>query len=324
MTIHKDRAIHQVPMERFYSLHGMSRQGYFQGVEVLEVEQRMMVKITDMVDEYRTTIDRRAGSRSLYYNLDIRSEYGIGVNKFERLMSRYKLTLAPLRIRVVTTKSCLQSWNYQNLCNGLKINGINQLVVGDITYLSIGKYRYYLFCLTDVYSARVVGHEVSTRMRKEEAFAAYCEWKKLRGGLNLKQCIHHTDGGGQYFSKMYLDATGDAKIRMSVAKNCLENGYAEQKNGIIKNHLIPTISCTDEQGLRKAIKRILYIYNHQRKQEGLGWRSPVELEHWIKEMKSPPELTLHDQSKNKPSNKLDFRRHNTAEKNDKIGVPKKV
>lgn len=324
MIIRKNISSHVIPMERFYDLHHISRQGFSQAVIRLDEEQKMMSRIKDLVKSYRLKNDRRAGSRSLYYNLKIRILFGLGVNKFERLMSSYKMTLAPLRMKVVTTKSCYQSWNYPNLCNGLKINGINQLVVGDLTYLAIGRNRYYLFCLTDVFSARVVGYEVSTRMRKEEAQAAMNRWITVRGRKKLKQCIHHTDGGTQYFSKKYLKEIDKIEAQISVARSCLENGYAEQKNGVIKNHLIPTTDCDTEQGLRKAMDRIIYIYNHERKQSGLGWKSPVEFERMIKEVKSPPELILHDHKNRIPSKRMGFRRHETAKNGKEERAPKKV
>lgn len=60
----------------------------------------------------------RVGSRSLYKNLDIKSEYDIGINKFEQMMMDMELTMKPLRTRIVTTKSNFQSWQYSNLING--------------------------------------------------------------------------------------------------------------------------------------------------------------------------------------------------------------
>lgn len=283
-------------MESFYRKFGISRQAYFQGISRLEELETMMVEIKGKVNSYRLIHDRRAGSRSLFYNLEIKRSYNIGITKFERLMRDYGLTLAPLRVRVVTTKSSFQSWNYSNLCNGLIINGINQLVVGDITYISLGKYRYYLFCLIDVFSLRIVGYHISKRMRKEEAILALEMFVELRGRENLSTCIHHTDGGGQYFAKKYLRALGE--IKTSVAKTCLENGFAEQKNGYIKNHLIPTILLNNPDELCKEIDRIMYFYNHQRKQSALGWCTPVEFEQRLQNTNKKLFVRLHDFEKN--------------------------
>lgn len=268
-------------MEALYDHLGISRQGFYQDLRARQAEERLMKIVEGQVNHYRANQDRRAGSRSLFYNLKIKEQFGIGVNKFERLMSRYDLTLAPLRIRVVTTKSVLQSWNYSNLLNGLTINGINQVVVGDLTYVSVGRMRYYLFCLTDIYSARVVGFWVSDRMRAIDAKQALDGWIELRGKDQIKGCIHHTDGGGQYFSDLYLNCLKAHLIPISVAGNCLQNGFAEQRNGLFKHHLIPTVWAQNLQAFQAELKNIVYFYNYQRKQLGLGWRTPVEYEHYL-------------------------------------------
>lgn len=290
------QAQHSISMERFYDMIGVSRQAVHKQLKANEQEKGMMAEITREVAIYRLEKDRRAGSRSLYYNLEIKRRYALGVNKFERLMSRYSLTTEPLHVRVMTTKSCLQSWNYSNLTDGLVLNDINQLVVGDLTYVSLGKYRYYLFCLTDVYSARVTGYCFHTRMRTTEAMDAMEMWVRLRKPGCVRQCIHHTDGGGQYFSKIYIKALGGLDIQISVARNCLENGYAEQRNGLIKHHLLPTVDFSHGAQLDKEIERILYVYNYERRQESLGWRSPVEFETYISTLREKPTRKLYSRN----------------------------
>jgi putative transposase len=282
-------------MDHFYRHVGISRQGFQQGFRGYEAECSLMREIEEKVAIYRSEHDRRAGSRSLYYNLNIKVEFGLGINKFERLMSAYNLTLAPMRVRVVTTQSCLQSWNYANLAEGMEIDDINQLVVGDLTYISMGRYRYYLFGLTDVYSSRLVGYKLHTRMRAIEALAAFEMWIELRGKENVNGCVHHTDGGRQYFSHIYMQAMDAGKLKVSVARNCLQNGYAEQRNGLIKHHLLPTVKSSIGAGLTRGINQIMYFYNHKRKQQALGWRSPVEYEAYIATLENKPSWKIYAQ-----------------------------
>jgi hypothetical protein len=280
-------------MERFYAHADISRQGFSKAVKVFERERLMIESISVLVKNYRQKKDRRAGSRSLFYNLDIKEKFGIGVNKFEQLMSAIGMALMPMSIRVITTRSSMQSWNYTNLINGLSVNDINKVVVGDLTYLSIFGKRYYLFCLTDLYSARIVGIGFGSTMRAQEAKQAMDEWVKLRRKKNLCQCIHHTDGGSQYFSGLYLKSLLELKVQVSCAENCLMNGYAEQRNGLIKHHLIPTVRDFHEEELYKEIKRIIRFYNYERKQENLGWLSPVDYERKIAGIANTPTLELH-------------------------------
>ncbi|MBK8701407.1 MAG: transposase family protein [Saprospiraceae bacterium] len=174
-------------------------------------------------------------------------------------MSSHEMTLLPLRIRVVTTKSDHQSWNYPNRISGLKINMINKVVAGDLTYVYLGLSLYYVFSLIDLYSNRVVGIQIGERMRSEDAKKALEGWVRLRGEKELINCIHHTDGGSQYFSVLYLEALSDVKVVSSVAGTCLENGHAEKWNGLFKYHFIPTVETQSLALLGPEIENICYF-----------------------------------------------------------------
>lgn len=273
---------HQLPIQAFCDFLGISRQALHKAKKKSKMEIEKWTLLPKLVRDYRFKKDRRAGSRSLYFNLDIMGKFGVGINSFEHKMADLGLTLKPLRTRVVTTKSSMQSWNYRNLINGITISGINKVVVGDLTYLNIKSRRYYLFCLTDIYSARVVGFGFGPSMATENALCALEMWKSLRGADNLKNCIHHTDGGGQYFSNLYLADLGRLNVQSSRAENCLQNGYAEQRNGLIKNHLLPITKGSTEQRIRIELSGLIENYNMHRKQEELGWLSPVEFENSLK------------------------------------------
>lgn len=291
LAIRNHQCEHGLSMERFYRYVGISRQSFYGSVCRLEEERRMVDYICNLVEHYRSTVDSRAGSRSLFYNLAIKTRFGIGVNKFERLLSTYGLNLKPLRVRVVTTRSSMQSWNYPNLLNGRVIKDINQAVVGDLTYLYYRGKRYYLFCLTDLYSSRIVGYYVGLNMRAEDAVKALLMWIRLRG--KVQGAIHHTDGGSQYFSEVYLGICGKEKVAMSCASNCLQNGYAEQINGLIKHHLLPCVQDNKTMTITKVIDRVTYVYNNLRKQERLGWMSPIEFEKNISKATCKPSVKLY-------------------------------
>jgi len=270
-----------VSMEAIHRYAGTSRQWLSQRLVAQAQQGVMFDKIQKLVEAHRVEKDRRAGSRNLYYTLDIGECFGIGVTKFEQLMSKNGMSLAPLRTRVVTTQSDKQSWNYEDIANGLIINNINQLIVGDLTYVYLNGKLYYLFCLTDVYSARIVGYYLNNRMRAVDAIKALESCIMLRGKHNLAGCKHHTDGGRQYFSTIYLKQINDCGMVSSCAKSCLQNGYAEQRNGLIKNHLLPTLQQTELAEICKELDKTFYFYNYERKQEALGWRSPVAYEAFI-------------------------------------------
>lgn len=293
-SLRAGQPLHGVPMERFYARAGTSRQGFSQAECRLWEESAQWSAMEKLVVAYRKSKDRRAGSRSLFYNLGIKGRFGIGVNKFERWMSKHGLCLAPLRTRVVTTRSSMQSWNHPNLANGLTVNGINQVVAGDLTYVNINGQRFFLFCLTDLYSARIVGHHIGRTMRAVDAKKALDMWARLRGQESLEDCIHHTDGGAQYFSRLYLGAVAGLGARVSCARTCLANGHAEQRNGLVKHHLLPTIGAPGRGVPHLEVKQAIKRYNDERKQQALGWLSPAAFEEKAPKMDIRPELRLFD------------------------------
>lgn len=151
-----------------------------------------------------------------------------------------------------------------------------------------------MFCLTDVYSSRIVGHCFSTRMRSEEARIALNQWVALRGEEHIRNCIHHTDGGGQYFSSDNLKLLHELGVRVSAAKNCLQNGYAEQRNGLFKHHLLPTIKAAQPKNIGNEVKRCIEFFNLERMQEGLRWKSPVDYENYLRAIDARPIMILYD------------------------------
>jgi len=266
-------------MEDYYRLLGISRQGFYQNLQEMEARQVLVAQIKSDVLNYRIK-DHRAGSLSLFHNLAIKSKYGIGITKFSNILTRLGLSLQPLRVGIITTESCARSRQYSNLLNGLVIKGYAQAVVGDLTYVLRNNLRYYVFSLFDVCSARMVGIWGSDRMRAQDASPAMEQWLSLRKAQNVAQSIHHTDGGAQYFSDLYLSRLQSLNVRMSVAQNCLQNGYAEQRNGLLKHHLF-SYGYSDLESFRAELRTIEMFYNYERKQQGLGWRTPVAYEEYL-------------------------------------------
>ena len=72
------------------------------------------------------------------------------------------------------------------------------------------------------------------------------------------------------------------------------NGHAEQRNGLIKHHLLPTVQATGNNQLGREINRVLRYYNEGRKQEALGWLSPVGFEKKISTMSIKPKRDLYN------------------------------
>ena len=220
----------------------------------------------------------------------------MGINKFESFVSVSGLTVRKLKKRVITTDGVREEQD-ENLTYGLKLNNINQLMAGDITYLIFKETKYYVFTLKDAYSKRIIGLYGSNNMMAINAVRTYLQAKRLRG-TSIKHCIHHTDAGSQYKSTTYKKLLAKDEIKMSIADNCLENGMAEQLNSVIKNdYIIDAIK--DVKHLNKILNKIKHLINHDRPVAALGYRTPVQFEKWIETIseENRPVIEMYDFAK---------------------------
>lgn len=72
LSIREAQGEHGIAMERFYRYVGISRQGFSKAAKGFAEENLLMEELIGLVKSYRQSKDRRAGSRSLFYNLDIK------------------------------------------------------------------------------------------------------------------------------------------------------------------------------------------------------------------------------------------------------------
>jgi len=234
------------------------------------------------------------GSRLLYYAAKISEMPKIGITKFERIMSEKGMTLKQKRKWVRTTFSVKHQ--YENLINGMELIDINTVVTGDITYYSTENQRYYIFTLKDQYSKRILGLYGSTNMYAQCALETFYQLLKVRKKENLQGMIHHTDAGSQYLSKAYKAELEKYGTRISIAKNCLENGSAEQLNGVVKNDYLINYEIRNVKHLNKILQKIKKLINEEKPVALLGYRTPIEFEKYIKGLsnKDRPKVVLFD------------------------------
>lgn len=285
-------------MESVYRELGMSRQALHQQWRRDAGQQVQDEGVLQIVKEWRIN-HPRMGSRSLYHSIKNIGgiDLGMGVNKFEQLMSTSGMAIKPMRSRIVKTSDGKGKGQYHNLTNGLILSNVNQLIVGDITYYEIIDDQWsYIFTLKDMYSQRILGLVPSLSM--EASFASQCLEQALliRKDVSLKGCIHHSDNGSQYDSRAYKKMLTDAGILISRADNCLENGSAENLNSIVKNMYLKPWNIRTFKELKQACQEVIYVNNHQRAIEQLGHISPIQFEQLIEKLNldERPKKVLYD------------------------------
>lgn len=156
--------------------------------------------------------------------------------------------------------------------------GVNQLWVGDITYVPLRCGAFcYLAMLMDRYSRFIVGWHLDDTLRDDLVLPV------LRMAIRDRQppmnVIHHTDRGGQYASDNYRSLLRRAGFRqsMSRADNCYDNAFMESCFGTFKTELEMT-EYENQQAAAREIGEYIDYYLTERKHSALGYLTPLQFE----------------------------------------------
>ncbi len=181
------------------------------------------------------------------------------------------------RYRVTTVSSETHDKAPNILNRQFKVDAPDTAWVGDITYLWTPEGWLYLAVLLDLYSRRVIGWALSTRITQDLAIAAleraFFE-RNPEAGL-----LHHSDRGSQYTSDSYQKHLKQKGLIVSMSRkgDCWDNAVAESFFATLKIELGNTFSSREAARLA-LIDYIEIFYNRQRRHTSLGGMSPVQAE----------------------------------------------
>jgi transposase InsO family protein len=179
---------------------------------------------------------------------------------------------------------------YPNLIKEIDINRPEQIWVADITYLRTRDKTYYLHLITDAYSKKIVGYNLSDNLMASSTLQAL-----KMAVINRKynnNLIHHSDRGLQYCSKEYTQFLSKNKILISMTQNYdpYENAIAERVNGILKEEFGLFEIFEDFDNLKKQVEESILFYNQIRVHLSINMLTPnqahlqnqIKLKRWKK------------------------------------------
>lgn len=259
----------------------VSRAGLYRDWQEQEPESEEMelrARIQQIVVAHRRCYGYRRVSQDL-------RDRGWIVNRkrVARIMAEDNLLAVRRRQYLVTTQSGHDQAVYRNLATGLKLTGINQLWVADITYIRLRQQFVYLAVVLDAYSRRVVGWALDDSLHAPLVLTALR--KAIRERNPAAGLVHHSDRGAQYASQEYLALLQEHGIEpsMSRAGNPYDNAWCESFIKTLKQEEIYTRQYRDRADLERHIAEFLeQYYNRQRLHSALGYRSPERFEHSLR------------------------------------------
>lgn len=262
---------------RMCQLAWVSRAGFYRSFgEQSPGEEEMAVRsaVQKVVVEHR----RRYGYRRVALELE---KQGLVVNhkRVLRMMREDNLLAVQPKQFVVTTDSRHELEVALNLARRMKLTGINQLWVADITYLQLGREFVYLAVVLDAFSRKVVGWELGRRLDRRLALAA------LEMAIAERQppagLVHHSDRGVQYASQEYVTMLERHQMIASMSRpgNPYDNARCESFLRTLKREEIKAVRYRDLEHLRANLEEFIeQYYNRQRMHSALAYRSPEQFE----------------------------------------------
>lgn len=216
----------------------------------------------------------RVGTRKLQKMLQA-SGFQIGRDKLFDILRKYKMLVKPKRNRRKTTNSRHRFRKYNNLIKEREVSRPNEVVVADITYLDTLDGFCYLVLITDLYSRKIVGWDLSRSLAVEGAQRALR--RALRSVPNPETLIHHSDRGIQFCSHGYVDLleNHNADISMTEEDHVYENAVAERVNGILKTEFLLGEKLQSFEIAKELVAESIKIYNEERLHLSLNYQTPA-------------------------------------------------
>jgi transposase InsO family protein len=267
-------------VERMCPLAQLSRAGFYrslQAVQPAEEEMEVRALIQQIALEHRG----RYGSRRIARELHNR---GLPVNRKRvvRMMREDNLLAVQPRSFLVTTDSNHKLEVYLNLARRLKLTGVNQLWVADITYIRLRREFVYLAVILDVFSRKVVGWALQRTLATPLVVAA------LEQAIRERQpppgLVHHSDRGVQYASADYAGLLEKHHMLPSMSRpgNPYDNAFCESFIKTLKREEIYASQYQDIEDLRSNLEVFIeQYYNRQRLHSALEYCSPEQFEKQI-------------------------------------------
>jgi putative transposase len=228
--------------------------------------------------------------RAMYYKI---KPMGIGRDKFEQLCKKLGFK-RERKINYARTTNSNGVIRFENLMTGLVLTRVNQAFCSDITYFEVNNRFYYITLIMDCYSRRILGYSASDRLTTVATTLPALKMVMKNIGQKIPEgIIFHSDGGGQYYDKEFLNITTKHKFKNSMCEFAYENGKAERLNGIIKNNYLRHWIIRSFKELIIQVGRAVLLYNTAKPHKALKYKTPVDFEKEIIPLPLPkkPKMT---------------------------------
>ena len=259
-------------------LYGVTRGGYY-AWEKRPLSRRAAedARLLELICDAHQASRETYGSPRIHATLK-RSGETVGKRRIERLMRENGIQACSERLYRRMTGLSRQFVMVNNEIRELDITGMDQLWVGDVTYLKVSGQWRYLATVMDRHSRRLLGWALGKE--RTTALTRRALQQALRIRRPVTQPMFHSDRGVEYISTTYREALKKAGMTQSVnrPRRMNDNAYMESWNKTMKTDLYHRKEFGSDRELRESIRSYIDFYNRERLHSSLGYMSPVEFE----------------------------------------------
>lgn len=235
--------------------------------------------LTELIKEIFGQQRNGCGTRTIKKAL-LRQGYRVSRRRIGRLMRAEGLFCKTRKKFKATTNSKHDNPVAPNRLNReFTVDTPNQKWVGDITYIWTAEGWFYLATVIDLFSRKIVGWSMKSRMTQDlvnQALLSAIWARKPPEGL-----LWHTDRGSQYASNSHRELLEEHGIIQSMSRkgNCWDNAVAESFFHTLKTGLTNHKQYqTRDEAQEDIFDYIEVFYNRQRLHSTNDYWSPVDYE----------------------------------------------
>lgn len=237
------------------------------------------LEMLDWIKKISESSDHTYGSRRIRKALNALG-YSVGRKKTRRLMNEASVFVRYRKKYKVTTNSNHKKTLFENVLNRqFTMTHPNQAYAADITYIHTREGWLYLAVVIDLFSRKIVGWSMSSRMTASlvcDALRMAIWQRKPASGL-----IVHSDRGSQYASLEYrrLLKMHGCVGSMSRKGDCWDNSVVESFFGSLKQERVQWRHYkTRYEAHQDVLNYIAMFYNGFRLHSYLGYVNPNQFE----------------------------------------------
>ena len=240
------------------------------------LERDKMLKV--MIKETYLRHKKRIGAIKIKHDLLLQGQL-VSLKKVFQIMQGLQIRMITLKKKPFIVLHKKTNENLKNLLNQqFEQKAPNIVWVSDITEIKIKQKPVYLCVIIDLFSRKVVAHQVSRKNNTRLTMMTIDQAIKKR---KLKPNMFHSDRGVQYTSFLFQEHLQKKDISQSYSapgypydNSVMESFFSSFKRETVKKMIPFTII----QEYIKMVNEYITYYNHVRFHRGIGMLTPVDKE----------------------------------------------